>query len=75
MRLDRINRQHERARDDRSDLDAVLDAGHHVGTLSTIADGRPWVVPMLSAYGPPQTSAHATPGLPVSPSVTEFLRG
>jgi nitroimidazol reductase NimA-like FMN-containing flavoprotein (pyridoxamine 5'-phosphate oxidase superfamily) len=53
----------------------VLDAGHHVGTLSTIADGRPWVVPMLSAYGPPQTSAHATPGLPVSPSVTEFLRG
>jgi hypothetical protein len=49
MELDRINRHHERARDDRSDLDAVLDAGHHVGTLSTIADGRPWVVPML--YG------------------------
>jgi uncharacterized protein len=46
---DRINRHHERARYDRSDLDAVLDAGHHVGTLSTIADGRPWVVPML--YG------------------------
>jgi len=49
MKLERINRHHERARYDRSDLDAVLDAGHHVGTLSTIADGRPWVVPML--YG------------------------
>jgi nitroimidazol reductase NimA-like FMN-containing flavoprotein (pyridoxamine 5'-phosphate oxidase superfamily) len=33
----------------RSDLDAVLDAEHNVGTLSTVADGRPWVVPMLYA--------------------------
>src|ERR1700759_5276047 len=49
LRRDQINRHRERARDERADLDAVLDAGHHVGTLSTVADGRPWVVPML--YG------------------------
>jgi len=48
-RLDQINRHRERARRERADLDAVLDAGHHIGTLSTVADGRPWVVPML--YG------------------------
>jgi uncharacterized protein len=46
---DRINRHKERARRERADLDAVLDAEHHVGTLSTVVDGRPWVVPML--YG------------------------
>ncbi len=44
-----INRHRERARYERADLDAVLDAGHHVGSLSTVVDGRPWVVPML--YG------------------------
>ncbi len=49
LRKDQINRHRERARDERADLDAVLDAGYHVGTLSTVADGRPWVVPML--YG------------------------
>lgn len=48
-RADQVNRHRERARQDRADLDAVLDAGHHVGTLSTVVDGRPWVVPML--YG------------------------
>jgi nitroimidazol reductase NimA-like FMN-containing flavoprotein (pyridoxamine 5'-phosphate oxidase superfamily) len=48
-RADRINRHPERARHARADLDAVLDAGHHVGTLSTVVDGRPWVVPMLYA--------------------------
>ena len=48
-RPNQINRHRERARDERADLDAALDAGHHVGTLSTVADGRPWVVPML--YG------------------------
>jgi len=46
---DQISRHRERARHERAELDAVLDAGHHVGTLSTVADGRPWVVPML--YG------------------------
>jgi hypothetical protein len=49
LRTDQINRLRERARTERADLDAVLDAGHHVGTLSTIAGGLPWVVPML--YG------------------------
>ena len=49
LRTDQINRHRERAGHERADLDAVLDAGHHVGTLSTVVDGRPWVVPML--YG------------------------
>jgi uncharacterized protein len=48
-RENQINRHRERAKHERAELDAVLDAGHHVGTLSTVADGRPWVVPML--YG------------------------
>jgi nitroimidazol reductase NimA-like FMN-containing flavoprotein (pyridoxamine 5'-phosphate oxidase superfamily) len=48
-RPNQIGRHRERVRDERADLDALLDAGHHVGTLSTVADGRPWVVPML--YG------------------------
>src|SRR5271168_2787119 len=47
--LNQIHRHRERAKHERAELDAVLDAGHHVGTLSTVADGRPWVVPML--YG------------------------
>jgi len=46
---DQISRHRERARYERADLYEVLDAGHHVGSLSTVADGRPWVVPML--YG------------------------
>src|SRR6266849_6721403 len=45
LRPNQINRHRERARQER----AVLDAVHHVGTLSTVTDGRPWVVPML--YG------------------------
>jgi nitroimidazol reductase NimA-like FMN-containing flavoprotein (pyridoxamine 5'-phosphate oxidase superfamily) len=49
INLDRVNRHRERARHERADLDAVLDAGHHVGTLSTVVGGKPWVVPML--YG------------------------
>ncbi|MGH3153530.1 MAG: pyridoxamine 5'-phosphate oxidase family protein [Streptosporangiaceae bacterium] len=49
LRLDQIGRHRERARHERAELDAVLDAGYHVGTLSTVVDGRPWVVPML--YG------------------------
>ncbi len=45
----RIHRHAERASKERTDLYAVLDAGHHLGTLSTVVDGRPWVVPMLYA--------------------------
>ncbi|OYO25372.1 pyridoxamine 5'-phosphate oxidase [Enemella dayhoffiae] len=47
--MDRVNRHPERARHERQDLYAVLDAEHNIGTLSTVVDGRPWVVPML--YG------------------------
>ncbi len=43
-----INRHRERARNRRAELDAVLDA-IPFGTLSTVVDGRPWVVPMLFA--------------------------
>src|SRR5436305_12237168 len=49
LRPNQINRHRERSREERADLDAVLDAGPHVGTLSTVADGRPWLGPML--YG------------------------
>jgi nitroimidazol reductase NimA-like FMN-containing flavoprotein (pyridoxamine 5'-phosphate oxidase superfamily) len=49
LRLNEINRHKERSRRERAELDAVLDAGHHIGSLSTVAGGQPWVVPML--YG------------------------
>jgi hypothetical protein len=49
LRTDQINRHKERARTGRAELDAVLDAGDHTGTLCTVTDGRPWAVPML--YG------------------------
>lgn len=47
--LERVNRHAERARHHREDLYEVLDAGHPMGTLSTVMDGKPWVVPMLYA--------------------------
>lgn len=61
-RLDRINRLSERARHDRHELDAVLDAEHHVGTLSTVIDGRPWVVPMLYARTGDRILLHGSVG-------------
>jgi nitroimidazol reductase NimA-like FMN-containing flavoprotein (pyridoxamine 5'-phosphate oxidase superfamily) len=45
----RIQRHAERARHERADLYAVLDTEPHLATLSTVTDGRPWVVPMLYA--------------------------
>jgi uncharacterized protein len=82
MNPDRINRHHERARYDRSDLDAVLDAGHHVGTLSAVLDGGPWVVPMLYGrdgdrillHGSVGAGAlrHVSAGAPVALSVTHI---
>src|SRR2546423_10085437 len=62
LRRDQINRHRERARDERADLDAVLDAGHHVGTLSTVADGRPWVVPMLYGRAGDRILMHGSAG-------------
>jgi nitroimidazol reductase NimA-like FMN-containing flavoprotein (pyridoxamine 5'-phosphate oxidase superfamily) len=58
----RIRRHPERAREGRGDLDAVLDAGHHVGALSTVVDGRPWVVPMLYARVGDQLLLHGSTG-------------
>ena len=62
LSLDQINRHRERARTDRADLDAVLDAGHHVGSLSTVIDGRPWVVPMLYGRAGDRVLLHGSVG-------------
>jgi nitroimidazol reductase NimA-like FMN-containing flavoprotein (pyridoxamine 5'-phosphate oxidase superfamily) len=62
QRLDQINRHRERARSDRADLDAVLDAGNHVGSLSTVVDGRPWVVPMLYGRAGDRVLLHGSVG-------------
>ena len=62
LRRDQINRHRERARDERADLDAVLDAGHHVGTMSTVADGRPRAVPMLDGRAGDRIQMHGSVG-------------
>ena len=62
LRRDQISRHRERARSERAELDAVLDAGHHVGTLSTVADGRPWVVPMLYGRAGDRVLLHGSVG-------------
>jgi uncharacterized protein len=62
LRPNEINRHRERARKERADLDAVLDAGPHVGTLSTVADGRPWVVPMLYGRAGDRVLMHGSVG-------------
>lgn len=81
---DQINRHRERARRERQDLDEVLDAEHNVGTLSTVIQGKPWVVPMLYArvgdriflHGSVGAGAlrHVTAGAPAALSVT-FIDG
>jgi nitroimidazol reductase NimA-like FMN-containing flavoprotein (pyridoxamine 5'-phosphate oxidase superfamily) len=81
---DRINRHRERARHERQDLDDVLDAEHNVGTLSTVIEGQPWVVPMLYArlgdrillHGSVGAGAlrHVATGAPAALSVT-FIDG
>lgn len=77
--VESVNRHPERARTARDDLYAVLDASL-VGTLSTVVDGRPWVVPMLYArdgdrllvHGSTGAGAlrHVASGAPVALSVT-----
>jgi nitroimidazol reductase NimA-like FMN-containing flavoprotein (pyridoxamine 5'-phosphate oxidase superfamily) len=77
--MEQIRRYTDLARSDRSDLDAVLDAAA-VGTLSTVVDGLPWVVPMLYArdgdrivlHGSTGAGAlrHVAAGAPVAFSVT-----
>jgi nitroimidazol reductase NimA-like FMN-containing flavoprotein (pyridoxamine 5'-phosphate oxidase superfamily) len=57
-----IGRHRERARSERADLYAVLDAGHHIGSLSTVVDGRPWVVPMLYGRAGDRILMHGSTG-------------
>lgn len=76
-----IRRHSERACTDRADLDAVLDDGI-VGTLATVIDGNPWVVPMLYArdgdrillHGSTGAGAlrHVTAGAPMALCVTHL---
>ncbi|MFT4011016.1 MAG: pyridoxamine 5'-phosphate oxidase family protein [Nocardioidaceae bacterium] len=56
-----LTRKPERGRPDRASLDAVLDAVP-VGTLSTVVDGRPWVVPMLFCRDGDRLLLHGSTG-------------
>lgn len=56
-----IGRLSGRSRPARADLDAVLDAGL-VGTLSTVVDGAPWVVPLLYARDGDRILLHGSTG-------------
>jgi nitroimidazol reductase NimA-like FMN-containing flavoprotein (pyridoxamine 5'-phosphate oxidase superfamily) len=60
--LDHVRRHSERATGDRAVLEAILDAGHHVGSLSTVVDGEPWVVPMLYARAGDRILLHGSTG-------------
>lgn len=57
----RVGRHPERASTERDALEAVLDASL-VGTLSTVVDGRPWVVPMLYARVGDRILVHGSTG-------------
>lgn len=59
--MDRIRRYPELASGHRPDLDAVLDAAA-VGTLATVVDGMPWVVPMLYARDGDRIVLHGSTG-------------
>lgn len=56
-----IRRHRDRSRSDRADLDALLDTVP-TGTLSTVVDGRPWVVPMLFARDGDRVVLHGSTG-------------
>jgi uncharacterized protein len=57
----RLGRHAERGRSERAALDALLDEVL-AGTLSTVVDGRPWVVPMLFARDGDQVLLHGSTG-------------
>ncbi|GAB2636178.1 pyridoxamine 5'-phosphate oxidase family protein [Prescottella soli] len=59
--MDRIRRYPDLARSRRLELDAVLDAAA-VGTLATVVDGLPWVVPMLYARLGDEIVLHGSTG-------------
>jgi len=56
-----VSRHRERASTDVAVLHAVLDA-ITVGTLSTVVDGQPWVVPMLFARDADRLLLHGSTG-------------
>lgn len=57
----RVGRYPDRSPGDRAALDAILDAGL-VGTLSTVVDGHPWVVPLLYARDGDRILLHGSTG-------------
>ncbi|GAA4395830.1 hypothetical protein GCM10023153_18200 [Ornithinibacter aureus] len=57
----RLRRLADRARSERTELDALLDEVL-TGTLSTVVDGRPWVVPMLFARDGDRVLLHGSTG-------------
>ncbi len=57
----RLSRKPERGLTDRAELDALLDEVL-TGTLSTVVDGRPWVVPMLFARDGDEILLHGSTG-------------
>ena len=59
--LTRLTRLPERVPGERAALDALLDEVL-VGTLSTVVDGLPWVVPMLFARDGDQVILHGSTG-------------
>jgi nitroimidazol reductase NimA-like FMN-containing flavoprotein (pyridoxamine 5'-phosphate oxidase superfamily) len=58
---ERLGRHTERGRSERAELDALLDEVL-AGTLSTVVDGRPWVVPMLFARDGDRILLHGSTG-------------
>lgn len=59
--IDRIRRHRERGSDERAHLDAILDAAV-VGTLATVVDDEPWVVPVLVARDGDRILVHGSTG-------------
>jgi len=59
--VERLGRHAERGRGERAALDALLDEVL-AGTLSTVVDGRPWVVPMLFARDTDRVLLHGSTG-------------
>ena len=59
--VERLTRKPERGATERDDLDALLDEVL-AGTLSTVVDGRPWVVPMLFARDGDRILLHGSTG-------------
>jgi uncharacterized protein len=59
--VERLTRKPDRGQTERDALDALLD-DQLAGTLSTVVDGRPWVVPMLFARDGDRILLHGSTG-------------